>query len=121
MSRATSSVPMASVFATSRTGSEAAKIPGSRWGVRRSHCLRSRNQQNQIGPAAAKALVASPHPDPPPRAGEGVKVSRMDAQPGRLAQAGKWYLQAVDAIPADGWTGPTRCADWTVSNLIAHV
>jgi len=40
---------------------------------------------------------------------------------GRLSQARDWYLQAVDAIPADGWTGPTRCADWTVSQLIAHV
>src|SRR4030081_3907186 len=45
----------------------------------------------------------------------------MDAPSSRLGQARNWYLQAVDAIPADGWSGPTRCADWTVSNLIAHV
>src|ERR1700704_1179167 len=45
----------------------------------------------------------------------------MDAPSSRLSQARDWYMQAVDAIPADGWSGPTRCADWTVSNLIAHV
>ena len=45
----------------------------------------------------------------------------MDAQPGRLAQAGKWYLQVVDAIPADAWANPTLCEAWNVSNVVAHV
>lgn len=45
----------------------------------------------------------------------------MDAQGSRLRQAGDWYLQAVDAIPADGWTKATLCAGWTASNVVAHV
>lgn len=45
----------------------------------------------------------------------------MDAQPSRLAQARNWYLQAVEAVPADGWTKPTLCEAWNVSNVVAHV
>jgi uncharacterized protein (TIGR03083 family) len=45
----------------------------------------------------------------------------MDAQPSRLAQAGNWYLQVVDAVPADDWTKPTLCEAWNVSNVVAHV
>ena len=45
----------------------------------------------------------------------------MDAQPSRLAQAGKWYLQAVDAVPPDGWTKATRCEGWTPAHVVAHV
>jgi uncharacterized protein (TIGR03083 family) len=45
----------------------------------------------------------------------------MDAQPGKLAQAANWYLQAVDAVPADGWMKGTLCEAWTVSNVVAHV
>ena len=45
----------------------------------------------------------------------------MDAQPSRLAQAGSWYLQAVDAVPADGWAKPTLCEGWTARHLVAHV
>ena len=45
----------------------------------------------------------------------------MEAQPSKLAQAGSWYLQAVDAIPSDGWSGPTLCEGWTAANVVAHV
>ena len=45
----------------------------------------------------------------------------MDAQPGKLAQAASWYLDAVDAVPAEGWRNPTLCEAWTVSNVVAHV
>ena len=45
----------------------------------------------------------------------------MEAQPSKLAQAGNWYLQAVDAIPSDGWSGPTLCEGWTAANVVAHV
>jgi uncharacterized protein (TIGR03083 family) len=45
----------------------------------------------------------------------------MNAQPSRLAQARDWYLQAVDAVPADGWSGRTLCEGWTASNVVAHV
>ncbi len=45
----------------------------------------------------------------------------MEAQPSRLAQARNWYLQAVDAVPADGWTKPTLCEGWTATNVVAHV
>jgi uncharacterized protein (TIGR03083 family) len=45
----------------------------------------------------------------------------MDAQPSRLAQAGKWYLQAVDAVPPDGWIKATRCEGWTPAHVVAHV
>src|ERR1700731_4790815 len=48
-------------------------------------------------------------------------VDEVDAQPSRLDQARDWYLQAVDAVPADGWSGPTLCAGWTASNVVAHV
>jgi uncharacterized protein (TIGR03083 family) len=45
----------------------------------------------------------------------------MNAQPSRLAQAGSWYLKVVDAVPIDGWTRPTLCEAWNVSNVVAHV
>jgi uncharacterized protein (TIGR03083 family) len=45
----------------------------------------------------------------------------MAAQPSKLAQAGNWYLQVVDAIPADGWMSPTLCEAWNVTNVVAHV
>src|SRR6202162_530944 len=48
-------------------------------------------------------------------------VDEMDAQPSRLALARDWYLKAVDAVPADGWSGPTLCEGWTASNVVAHV
>src|SRR3979409_1088411 len=45
----------------------------------------------------------------------------MEAEPSRLSQARNWYLQAVDAVPADGWRKGTLCEAWTVSNVVAHV
>ena len=45
----------------------------------------------------------------------------MDKPVSRLRQAGDWYLQAVDAIPADGWARPSFCEGWTASNVVAHV
>jgi uncharacterized protein (TIGR03083 family) len=45
----------------------------------------------------------------------------MEAKPSRLAQAGNWYLQAVDALPTGGWTRPTLCEGWTAANVVAHV
>ncbi|HEX9546836.1 MAG TPA: maleylpyruvate isomerase family mycothiol-dependent enzyme [Acidimicrobiales bacterium] len=45
----------------------------------------------------------------------------MEAQPSRLGQARNWYLQAVDAIPPDGWTKATLCEGWTATNVVAHV
>src|SRR2546427_11416810 len=45
----------------------------------------------------------------------------MEGQPSRLAQAGSWYVQAVDALPAGGWTKPTLCEGWTAAHVVAHV
>ncbi|HYM49141.1 MAG TPA: maleylpyruvate isomerase family mycothiol-dependent enzyme [Candidatus Limnocylindrales bacterium] len=45
----------------------------------------------------------------------------MDDGVNRLAQARDWYVRAVDAIPADGWAGPTLCAGWTPAHVVAHV
>jgi len=45
----------------------------------------------------------------------------VDQHVSRLRQAGDWYLQAVDAIPADGWTKPTLCEGWTAAHIVAHV
>ncbi|HVS04773.1 MAG TPA: maleylpyruvate isomerase family mycothiol-dependent enzyme [Candidatus Dormibacteraeota bacterium] len=45
----------------------------------------------------------------------------MEAQPSRLAQAGSWYLQQVDALSTSGWTKPTLCEGWTAANVVAHV
>jgi len=45
----------------------------------------------------------------------------VEAQPSRLAQSASWYLQAVDAVPADGWRKGTLCEAWTVSQVVAHV
>ncbi len=49
------------------------------------------------------------------------KVTEMEAQASRLAQARNWYIQAVDAIPPDGWPKPTSCEGWTATNVVAHV
>jgi uncharacterized protein (TIGR03083 family) len=45
----------------------------------------------------------------------------VEAQASRLAQARNWYLEAVDAIPPDGWTKGTLCEGWTATNVVAHV
>ena len=45
----------------------------------------------------------------------------MEQPVSRLRQAGDWYLQAVGAIPADGWTKPTLCEGWTAAHVVAHV
>ena len=45
----------------------------------------------------------------------------MEAQLSRLGQAREWYLQAVDALPADGWQKPTLCQGWTATHVVAHV
>jgi uncharacterized protein (TIGR03083 family) len=45
----------------------------------------------------------------------------MEAQPSKLAQAGSWYLQAVDAVPPGGWPKPTLCEGWTAAHVVAHV
>ncbi len=45
----------------------------------------------------------------------------MEGQPSRLAQAGNWYLQAVDALSAGGWANGTLCEGWSASNVVAHV
>src|SRR4029077_21226261 len=45
----------------------------------------------------------------------------MAVQPTRLAQAGSWYLQQVDALSTGGWTKPTLCEGWTAANVVAHV
>jgi uncharacterized protein (TIGR03083 family) len=38
-----------------------------------------------------------------------------------LAEAGKWYLEAVDALPPNAWTKPTLCEAWNVSQVVAHL
>jgi uncharacterized protein (TIGR03083 family) len=48
-------------------------------------------------------------------------VADVEQQVSRLRQAGDWYLQAVDAIPADGWAKPSLCEGWTAANVVAHV
>jgi len=45
----------------------------------------------------------------------------MEPQPSRLAQARNWYLQAIEALPANDWAGPTLCEGWTAANVVAHV
>ena len=45
----------------------------------------------------------------------------MEEKQTRLEQARDWYLDAVDAIPADNWKGATLCAGWTPAHLVAHV
>ncbi len=45
----------------------------------------------------------------------------MVVQPTRLGQARDWYLQAIDALPANGWSGPTLCEGWTAAHIVAHV
>ncbi|TMF62499.1 MAG: maleylpyruvate isomerase family protein [Chloroflexi bacterium] len=45
----------------------------------------------------------------------------MEAQPSRLRQAGDWYLDNVEAVPADGWGHSTLCAGWTARHVVAHV
>jgi uncharacterized protein (TIGR03083 family) len=45
----------------------------------------------------------------------------MESQPSRLAEGRAWYLQAVNAVPADRWNGSSLCAEWTPLNVVAHV
>lgn len=45
----------------------------------------------------------------------------MDTNLSRLEQARDWYLEAVDAVPADRWNGQTLCAGWTAAHVVAHV
>src|SRR2546423_12108067 len=45
----------------------------------------------------------------------------MEEKQTRLQQARDWYLDAVDAIPADKWKGATLCAGWTPAHVVAHV
>jgi uncharacterized protein (TIGR03083 family) len=45
----------------------------------------------------------------------------VEGQPSRLAQARNWYVEAVDALPPDGWARPTLCEGWTATNVVAHV
>ncbi|HYM51092.1 MAG TPA: maleylpyruvate isomerase family mycothiol-dependent enzyme, partial [Candidatus Limnocylindrales bacterium] len=45
----------------------------------------------------------------------------MDHAEGHLAAARDWYLEGVDAIPAEGWTKPSLCAGWTAAHVVAHV
>ena len=45
----------------------------------------------------------------------------MEAQASKLAQARDWYLQAVDAIPDDGWGKASLCEGWSAQHVVAHV
>lgn len=45
----------------------------------------------------------------------------MKATTSRLELARDWYLEAVEAVPMDRWNGPTLCAGWTPSHVVAHV
>ncbi len=45
----------------------------------------------------------------------------MDWTPERLEAARTWYLQAVDALDADGWRRPSLCAGWEAAHVVAHV
>lgn len=45
----------------------------------------------------------------------------MDNQLGILDQAFREFSARVDAIPADGWDGPTPATEWTVRDLVLHV
>ena len=45
----------------------------------------------------------------------------MEGQPTRLGQARDWYLQAVEAVPAERWRNKTLCEAWTVTHVVAHV
>lgn len=48
-------------------------------------------------------------------------MDEMNAMPSRLEQARDWYLEAVDAVPAEGWSGPSLCEGWTAAHVVAHV
>ena len=39
----------------------------------------------------------------------------------RLEQARDWYLEAVDAVPDEGWDKPTLCEGWSARHVVAHV
>lgn len=45
----------------------------------------------------------------------------MTANLSKLELARDWYLEAVDAVPADRWKGETLCAGWTAAHVVAHV
>ena len=45
----------------------------------------------------------------------------MDNELGILDQAFQEFSARVDAIPADGWDGPTPATEWTVRDLVLHV
>ena len=45
----------------------------------------------------------------------------MEEARSRLEQARDWYLEQVDAVPADGWKGASLCVDWTAAHVVAHV
>ncbi len=45
----------------------------------------------------------------------------MEAQRSKLGQARDWYLQAVDAVPAEGWNKPSLCEGWSAQHVVAHV
>jgi uncharacterized protein (TIGR03083 family) len=49
------------------------------------------------------------------------KVDVVEARTSRLSHAADWYLQAVDAVPLNGWNGATLCAGWTPTHVVAHV
>jgi len=44
-----------------------------------------------------------------------------ESLPESLAAARSWYLAAVDALRGSQWQGPTHCAGWTPTNVVAHV
>lgn len=37
------------------------------------------------------------------------------------ARAARRFDELVDAVPDDGWEGPTPCTEWTVRDLLAHM
>lgn len=45
----------------------------------------------------------------------------MEGRTSRLALARDWFMQAVEAVPDDGWKGPTLCEGWTPIHVVAHV
>lgn len=45
----------------------------------------------------------------------------MEARTSKLAEAREWYLQAVDAVPAEGWGKPSLCEGWSAQHVVAHV
>ena len=45
-------------------------------------------------------------------------MSEISERYGRLADA---FAAKIAAVPADQWTGPTPCANWTARELVTHV